>query len=77
VGVASRELGTDLGQLSNRVDDIRDEMRTGFQDVRAEMRGGFQDVRAEIRSIRMRLDTLLLATTGGLFGVIATLAVKL
>ena len=75
--MASRELGTDLGQLSNRVDDLRDEMRTGLQDVRGEMRAGFQDVRAEIRAIRVRLDTLLLATIGGLLGVIATLAVKL
>jgi hypothetical protein len=77
VDVASREVGTDLGQLSNRVDDLRDEMRAGFQDVRDEMRAGFQDVRAEIRVIRTRLDTLLLATIGGLIGVIGTLAVKL
>jgi hypothetical protein len=66
VDVASREVGTDLGQLSNRVDDLRGEMRAGFQDVRA-----------EIRAIRARLDTLLLATIGGLIGVIGTLAVKL
>jgi hypothetical protein len=66
VDVASREVGTDLGLLVNRVDDLRDEMRAGFQDVRA-----------EIRALRVRLDTLLLATIGGLLGVIATLAVKL
>jgi hypothetical protein len=62
VDVASRDVGTALGLLANRVDDLRGEMRDGFQDVRA-----------EVRAIRVRLDTLLLAT----IGVIATLAVKL
>jgi hypothetical protein len=75
--MASHELDADQGQLSRRVDDLRDEMRAGFQDVREEFRAGFEDVRAEIRAPRSRLDTLLLATIGGLIGVIATLAVKL
>jgi hypothetical protein len=61
--VASREVEADVGQLSKRVDDLRDEMRAGFQDVRA-----------EIRALRARVDMLLLATVGGLIGVIATLA---
>lgn len=52
--------------LSQRIDDFRDEMRANFVDVRA-----------EIRALRGRLDTLLLATIGGLIGVIATLVVKL
>ena len=52
--------------LSQRVDDLRGEMRAGFQDVRA-----------ELRAQRTRVDVLLVATIGGLLGVIATLAVKL
>jgi hypothetical protein len=66
------------------LDDVRTEMRSGLDDVRVEMRTNFGDVRAEIRGLRARLDTLLLATIGGLvgvlvglLGVIATLAVKL
>jgi hypothetical protein len=54
------------------IDDLRDELR----DLREEMRAGFSDVRAEIRTLRGRLDTLLLATVGGLLGVIATLVAK-
>ena len=64
--MASHELEADLGHLSKRVDDLRDEMRAGFHDVRE-----------ELRAMRARLDTLLLAAVGGLLGVIATLAVKL
>jgi hypothetical protein len=37
---------------------------------------GFTDVRAEIRTLRGRLETLLLATVGGLLGVIATLVAE-
>jgi hypothetical protein len=59
-------------RLSHRIDDLRDELR----DLREEMRAGFSDVRAEIRTLRGRLDTLLLATVGGLLGVIATLVAK-
>jgi len=63
--------------LSQRIEDVRDEMRAGFVDVRTEMRTGFADVRADLRALRARLDTLLLAAIGGLVGVIATLVVKL
>jgi hypothetical protein len=66
-------LEADHGQLSKRVDNLRDEMRAGFQDVREEFRAGFKDVREELRSLRLRVDTLLLA----MIGVIATLAIKL
>jgi hypothetical protein len=67
--VASREVEADFGRLderllalSGRVDDLRDEMRSGFVDVRG-----------EVRSLRLRVDTMLLA----MVGVIATLAIKL
>jgi hypothetical protein len=59
--------------LSQRIDDVRDEMRAGFVDVRTEMRAGFSDLRAEMRAVRWRVDALLLA----LLGIVATLAVKL
>jgi hypothetical protein len=71
--VASREVEVDFGRLderllglSGRVDDLRDELRSGLTDVRG-----------EVRSLRLRIDTLLLTTIAGLLGVIATLAVKL
>jgi hypothetical protein len=35
------------------------------------------DLSAEVRALRTRIDALLVATIGGLLGVIATLAVKL
>jgi hypothetical protein len=67
--VSDRELEADVGRLdervlalSARVDDLRDEMRSGFADVRG-----------ELRSLRLRVDTLLLA----MVGVIATLLVRL
>ena len=75
--MASREPEADSGQLSKRFDDLRDEMRSGLQDVRDEMRAGLADVRTEMRALRLRMDTLLLATIAGLLGVIATLAIKL
>ena len=59
--------------ISQRIDDLRDEMRGGFVDVRTEVRAGFADVRAEMRALRWRVDALLLA----MLGVVATLAVKL
>ena len=59
--------------LSQRIDDVRDEMRAGFVDVRTEVRAGFSDLRAEMRALRWRVDALLLAT----LGVVATLAVEL
>jgi hypothetical protein len=59
-------------RLSQRIDALRDELR----DLREEMRAGFTDVRAEIRTLRGRLETLLLATAGGLLGVIATLVAE-
>lgn len=67
--MARREVETDFGRLdervlalSGRVDDLRDETRAGLEDVRA-----------EIRSLRLRVDTMLLA----MVGLIATLAIKL
>jgi hypothetical protein len=67
--VSDRELEGDVGRLdervlslSARVDDLRDEVRSGFADVRG-----------EVRALRLRVDTLLLA----MVGVIATLAIKL
>ena len=59
--------------LSQRIDDVRDEMRAGFVDVRTEMRAGFSHLRAEMRALRWRVDALLLA----MLGLVATLAVKL
>ena len=35
------------------------------------------DLATEVRAIRTRIDALLVATIGGLLGVIATLAIKL
>jgi hypothetical protein len=35
------------------------------------------DLAGDVRAIRTRIDALLVATIGGLLGVIATLAVKL
>ena len=69
---------------SQRLDDFRDEMRTGFVDVRTELRAGLADVRTEardgladvrteLRALRLRVDAVLLA----MLGLIATLAVKL
>jgi hypothetical protein len=67
--VSSREVEADFGRLdervvalSGRVDDLRDEMRAGFEDVRG-----------EVRSLRFRVETILLA----MVGIIATLAIKL
>jgi hypothetical protein len=59
--------------VSQRIDDLRDEMRRGFVDVRTEVRAGFADARAEMRAASLRVDALLLA----MLGVVATLAVKL
>jgi hypothetical protein len=59
--------------LTQRIDDLRDEMRAGFVDVRTEMRAGFADLRTEMRGLRWRVDALLLA----MLGVVATLAIKL
>jgi hypothetical protein len=59
--------------LCQRIDDFRDEMRSGFVGVRTEMSAGFADVRTEMRACRWRVDALLLA----MLGVMATLAVKL
>jgi hypothetical protein len=59
--------------LSQRIDDLRDGVRTGFADVRTEMRAGFSDVRVDMRALRWRVDALLVA----ILGVVATLAVKL
>jgi hypothetical protein len=70
--------------LSQRIDDLRDEMRAGFADLRGEMRAGFgetratfADVRSEIRAVNARVDQLFYALVVGMFGVIATLLVKL
>jgi hypothetical protein len=70
--------------VSQRIDDLREEMRAGFAQVRSEMRAGFDDnraafadVRAEIRTLHARGDTLFLALVVGLLGIVATLAVKL
>jgi hypothetical protein len=59
--------------LSQRIDDVRDEMHAGFVDVRTEMRAGFSDLRAEMRALRWRVDASLLA----MLGIVATLAAKL
>jgi hypothetical protein len=59
-------------RLGRGIDDLREELH----DLREETRAGLTELRAEIRALRGRLDTLLLATIGGLLGVIATLVVK-
>jgi hypothetical protein len=59
--------------LAQRIDDLRDEMRAGFADTRA----SFADVRADIRALHTRVDRLHLTLVVGLFGVVATLLVKL
>jgi hypothetical protein len=70
--------------LSQRIDDLRDEMRTGFADLREEVRTGFSEtrgtfaeLRSEIQAVNARVDQLFLALVIGMFGVIATLLVKL
>ena len=66
--------------LSQRIDDLRDEMRTGFQEMRtgfAETRATFTELRSEIRAVNARVDQMFLALVIGMFGVIATLLVKL
>jgi hypothetical protein len=70
--------------LSQRIDDLRDELRAGLADLREEMRAGFgemrstfADVRSEIRAVNARVDQLFYAVLVGMFGVIATLLVKL
>jgi hypothetical protein len=59
--------------LAQRIDDLRGEMRVGFDDTRT----SFTDIRAEIRTLHARVDTLFLALVVGLLGIVATLAVKL
>jgi hypothetical protein len=70
--------------LARRIDDLRDELRAGFAELREDMctgfgdtRASFADVHADIRALHTRVDTLLLAVVVGLFGVVATLLVKL
>jgi hypothetical protein len=48
-----------------------------IDDLRAEMRVGFDDIRAEIRTLHARVDTLFLALVVGLLGIVGTLVVKL
>jgi hypothetical protein len=67
--VSSRDVEADLGRLDERVTGLSGRV----DDLRDEMRAGFEDVRGEIRSLRLRVDTMLLA----MVGVIATLAIKL
>jgi hypothetical protein len=70
--------------LSQRIDDLRGELRIGLADLRSEIHAGFDDsrasfadVRAEIRHLHSRVDTLFLALVVGLLSIVATLAVKL
>jgi triphosphoribosyl-dephospho-CoA synthetase len=63
--------------LTQRIDDLRDEVRAGFAEVREEMRAGFAELRSEIRAVNNRVDQLFLTLVVGLFGLIATLLVKL
>src|SRR5215211_8696850 len=57
--------------LSQRIDDVREDMRAGFVDVRTEMRAGFSDLvprcarrRIAPRDARHRGDTRGQALTG-------------
>jgi hypothetical protein len=67
--VGSPDIEADFGRLDERVTGLSGRV----DDLRDEMRAGFEDVRGEIRSLRLRVDTMLLA----MVGVIATLAIKL
>jgi hypothetical protein len=37
--------------LAQRIDDLRDEMRTGFAELREDMRGGFAETRATFSDV--------------------------
>ena len=67
--MSDRELEADVGRLDERVLSLS----VRVDDLRDEVRSGFADVRGEVRALRLRVDTLLLA----MVGVIATLAIKL
>jgi hypothetical protein len=67
--VSSREVEADIGRLDERVTALSGRV----EDLRDEMRAGFAHVRGELRSLRLRVDTILLA----MVGLIATLAIKL
>jgi hypothetical protein len=67
------DMRTGFGDTRASIAEVREDMRTGFGDIRA----SFADVRADIRALHTRVDTLLLAVVVGLFGVAATLLVKL
>jgi type VI protein secretion system component VasK len=47
-----------INALSQRIDDLRSEMRTGTDDLRSEMRTGFDGVNGRLDRLETRFDRI-------------------